>query len=168
MIVRPVAICLGFLLLSGCAGGAAIQGWGDGHLLQGPRTYRIKVDSPAPAARTEVITAVRNALLSDGWRETNEQDSWSVEVTYSVRPMAVGAYSDQSARREMWELPPSLPYFWTRDRDVHALNLTLARPQDGIHDISVGAAKRAGSAVGQDTLQDLARTAVSRLRGAPL
>jgi hypothetical protein len=165
MIVRSAAICLGLLLLDGCATGPAIQGWGDGHLPQGAQTYYINAEAVAPGARAEVISAVRSALLSDGWRETTANDGWIVEVTYAVRPMVVGAYSDESARRQMWDLPPSFPYVWTRDRDVHVLNLTLARPQDGLTDISVGAAKRVGRVVERDTLQDLARTAVSRLHG---
>jgi hypothetical protein len=168
MTIRLATVCLGTLLLGGCASGTAIQGWGDGHLPERSQAYHIKVDASGPGARADAISAVRNALLSKGWREANEPDSWSVEVTYSVRPMVVGAFSDESARKEMWELPPSIPYFWTRDRDVHVLNLALARPQDGIHDISVGAAKRARRPAEQSILQDLARTAVSRLSGAPL
>lgn len=164
MIGRLVTICLGIFLLGGCAGGATTQGWGDGHLPEGPRTYRINVDAQAPDAHIEAISAVRNALLSKGWRETSEQNSWIVEVTYSVRPMDVGAFSDESSRNEAWELNPSLPQWWTRDRDIHVLNLVLARPQDGIDDISVGARKRAGGSVKQGILQDLAMTAVSRLR----
>lgn len=168
MVVRLATVCLGTLLLTGCAGGPAIQGWGDGHLPERPQAYHIKVDPSAPGARADAISAVRNALLSKGWRETNATDSWSVEVTYSVRPMVVGAYSDESARKEMWDLPPSIPYFWTRERDIHVLNLALARPQDGVHDISVGAAKRARRPAEPSILQDLAGAAVSRLSGAPL
>jgi hypothetical protein len=153
-------------MLGGCASSTAIQSWGEGRLPEGPQIFHIQAEPQAPGAPAAAVSAVRSALLSGGWRETNAQEGWSVEVTYSVRPMTVGAYSDDSARREMWDLPPSIPYFWTRDRDIHLLNLTLARPQDGIHDISVGAAKRAGGAVGPDMLQDLARTAVSRLHGA--
>ncbi len=168
MIVRLFAICLGLPLLVGCASGSAVQAWSDGRLPEGPRAYHIKADALGPGARAEAVSAVRSALSGDGWRETNDRESWGVAVTYSVRPMAVGAYSDESARRETWVLPPSSAHFWSRDRDVHVLNLTLSRPQDGIHDISAGAAKRAGRAARQDILQDLARTAVSRLRGAPL
>lgn len=163
MIGRLVTIGLGCHLLGGCAGGTAIQGWGDGHLPEGPQTYRIELDTLAPGADSEVISAVRNALLSKGWREANEQGSWTIEVTYSVRPMRVGAFSDESSRKGAWILNPALPQWWTRDREVHVLGLVLARPQDRGGDISVGAARRDSGPVRQDVLQDLARTAVSRL-----
>jgi len=161
---RVVTTCLGIFLLGGCAGGPAIHGWGNGPLPEGPRTYHIEVDAVAPEVQGEAATAVRNALLSKGWRETDEPGGWTVEVTYSVRPMQVGAFSDESSGKEAWVLNPALPQWWTRNRDIHVLGLVLARPQDGGGDISVGAAKRDGGPVRPDLLEDLARTAVSRLR----
>lgn len=160
---RVVTACLGILLLGGCAGGAAIQGWGDGRLPEGPHTYHIEFDALAPGAQSEAASAVRNALLSKGWRETDEPGSWSLEVTYSIRPMRVGAFSDESSRNQAWVSNPELPQWWTRDRDVHVLSLVLARPRDEGGDISVGAETRDGGPVREELLQDLAQAAVSRL-----
>lgn len=159
---RVVTACVGILLLGGCAGGPAIQEWGDGRLPPGPRTYHIDIDAVEPRGQSQAVAAVRNALRSKGWREMDGQDSWTVEVTYSVRPMQVGAFSDESAEKEAWVLKPALPQWWTRDRDLHVLHLALARPGDG-RDISVGAARRESGPVRPDLLQDLARSAVSRL-----
>lgn len=160
------SICLG---VSACASAPAIE------IVASPgapaaaaaESFRILGgdDDPFDA---QAVSALRDALLEQGWREAEDGATWTFEPVYTVRPEAVGAFVGQTepGEGEPWLAEPRRPSWWRKDRNLYELAVTAVDPQTRTARYRVIATVRAPEQDVGSYLEPLAEAVASQLSGA--